>query len=162
MRVRINTRCHTNQNRLHNSVTGRDTGEAAQLMRVVDNKSANTLSNAKLDFFIGLVVAVIKDVLRWETDRQRGVELTAACDINVQAFFIHDSRNRLHQECFGCIRNSDIPLIALAEHLCVLAAVLADKGFIHDVERGSKCLCQLNCVAATDLEVTGIVDPLGS
>ena len=96
MRVRIDPRCHTNQNRLHNSVSGRDTGEAPQLMRVVDNKSSNTLGNTELDFFIGLVVAVIKDVLRWETDRQRGVELTAARDIDVQAFFIHDSRNRLH------------------------------------------------------------------
>ena len=81
MGVRINTRCHTNQNRLHNPVCGRDTGEASQLMRVVDDKAANTLGNAKLDFFIRLVVAVIEDVFRWETDRQRCVELTSPSDL---------------------------------------------------------------------------------
>ena len=160
--MRVNARRHTNQNRLNNAVSGRDTGKAAQLMRIVDDKAANTLGNAKLDFFIRLIVAVIQDVLRWETNRQRGVELTTASDIDVQAFLIHDRCNRLHQKCFGCIRNPDIPFVALAKHIRVLTAILADKGFIHDVERGSKCLCQLNCVAATDLEVTGIVDPLGS
>ena len=143
-------------------MSGRDTGEAAQLVRVVDDKAANSLGNTKLDFFIGLVVAVVQDVLRRETDRQRGVELTAACYIDIQAFLIDNRCDGLHQECFGCVRNPDIPFIALAKHFRVLAAVLTDEGFIHDVERGSKCLCQLNCVAATDLEVTGIVDPLGS
>ena len=76
-------------------------------MRVVNNKSSNTLGNTELDFFIGLVVAVIKDVLWWEPDRQRGVKLAAA-----EAVIVSTALTRVVESAVAIVSANVFALVA--------------------------------------------------
>ena len=77
VRVRVDAGRDAQQNGLALAARRRQLREAPQLVGVVDDKAAHARLDTQLQFFIGLEIAVVEDLLRWEARLERRVELAA-------------------------------------------------------------------------------------
>ena len=131
------------------------------LFRSVQDDPPDPGVKGLVQFTRGLVVAVENEAPRREIRHPCDVKFPARRDVKVETLLVDQPGHRRGEECLPGVGNGHVR-VARPKGRPVGAAAVPDVGFVEDVKRRLEVPCQGDGVAPANLEVTSVVDSLGS